>query len=96
MENKFSPTITEILNYGKQEAMRLHSKRVEPSHLLLAMMRETDCTAFQMLMQMGVDMSSLKKMLEGSARGASDNKDPLLSEQATRVMKLMMLEARAM
>ena len=96
MENKFSPSITEILNYGKQEATRLHSKRVEPSHLLLAILRETDCTACQILYVLGADMTSLKKMLESSARGASDNKDPLLSEQATRVIKLMMLEARAL
>ena len=59
MENKFSPKITEILNYGKEEAVRLRCSQVEPAHLLLALMREKDCTAMSSLRQMGVDFDAL-------------------------------------
>ena len=96
MENKLSPIINKILTYSKQEATRLHSRQVEPSHMLLAMMREADCTATLILQQMEVNMQRLKQMLERSVRGVSDNRDPLLSEQSSRVVKLMMLEARSM
>ena len=64
MENKVSPKITEILNYGKEEAVRLRCSQVEPAHLLLALMREKDCTAMSILRQMGVDFDALKQSLE--------------------------------
>ncbi len=96
MENRFSRQITEILNYGKEEAARLCSPFVEPVHLLLAMMRESDCTAMAILRQMGVDMTILKNALEDSAQGTSNSNDPLLSEQSNRILRLMSLEARAM
>ncbi len=96
MENKLSPIISEILNFSKEEAQRLHSIAVEPAHLLLAMMREDGCTATAILHQMDVDFPTLKKMVEEQAHGTSDNHDPLLSDHSSRILKLMMLEARAM
>ncbi len=96
MENKFSPKITEILNYGKEEAVRLRCSQVEPAHLLLALMREKDCTAMSILRQMGVDFDALKQSLEKSISGMDDTADPLLSDQSGRIVKLMLLEARAM
>ena len=96
MENKLSPKITEILNFGKEEAMRLRCEYVEPAHLMLAMLREEDCTAIAILRQLGVDLSRVRMMLETKSQGASDNRDPLLGMEASRVIKLMILEARAM
>ncbi|MBR4534739.1 MAG: ATP-dependent Clp protease ATP-binding subunit [Bacteroidaceae bacterium] len=96
MENKLSPKITEILNYGKQEAVRLHSPVVEPEHLLLAMMREEDCTGTAILHSLDVDFAALKQLLENAVAKGSLQNDPLLSSSASRIIKLMMLEARAM
>ena len=96
MENKLSPKITEILNFGKQEAVRLHSPVVEPEHLLLALLREDSCTAMAILNSSNLDFELLKRQLEDAVvKGALQN-DPLLSEAASRVIKLMLLEARAM
>ena len=96
MENKFSPQIAEILNYGKQEAMRLSSAEVEPAHLLLALMREENCNAMLILRQLGVDFIALKTALERIIHTSSDSMDPLLSDQSSRIIKLMLLEARSM
>ena len=96
MENRLSPKIAEILNFGKEEAVRLHSRFVEPAHLLLALMREVDCTATAILRQMGADLVLLRAHLENAIHGSSDNRDPMLSETASRVVKLMLLEARSM
>ena len=96
MDNKLSPKINEILGYGKEEAMRLRSPYVEPAHLLLALLREEDCTAMAIIRQMGVNVVVLKGMLESISTGNDESRDPLLSENASRVIKLMMLEARAM
>jgi len=96
MENRLSPKITEILNYGKEEATRLHCQYVEPAHLLLALLREDDCTAMAILRQLGIDLLMLRARLEEEMRGQSDNNDPLLSQQSSRIIKLMLLEARSM
>ncbi len=96
MENKFSPKITEILNYSKQEAVRLHNSEVEPQHLLLALLREDDCTACAIMRQVGVDFEELKNRLNAQMMGNENQHDPLLSEASSRIVKLMLLEARAM
>ncbi|MBQ9190874.1 MAG: ATP-dependent Clp protease ATP-binding subunit, partial [Bacteroidaceae bacterium] len=96
MENKLSPQITEILNFGKEEAVRLHSPVVEPEHLLLAMMREESCTATAILRNLGVDFLAMRQRLESAVVKGALQKDPLLSDAASRIIKLMLLEARAM
>ena len=96
MENKLSPKITELLNYGKQEAERLHSPLVEPEHLMLALLRETDCTATAILRNLGVDFAQLKQQLEQAVQRQSETHDPLLSTTSSRIVKLMLLEARTM
>ena len=45
---------------------------------------------------MGVDLQKLKMMLEQRMVNTADNRDPLLSDEASRIIKLMLLEARAM
>ena len=45
---------------------------------------------------MGVDLQKLKIMLEQRMVNTADNRDPLLSDEASRIIKLMLLEARAM
>ena len=96
MEYKLSPKITEILNFGKEEAARLRCAYVEPAHLMLALMREKDCTAMAILTQLGVDFQLLKSRLEHAVNSNADNLDPLLSAASNRILKLMVLEARAM
>ena len=96
MENRLSPKITEILSYGKEEAARLGCGTVEPAHLLLAMLREGDCTAVAILRQMGIDALALKAAVESIAAGSATIHDPLLSDQSSRILRLMFLEARAM
>ena len=96
MEIKLSPKITEILSFGKQEAVRLRCASVEPAHLFLALMREKDCTAMMILTQLGVDFKRLKDNLELVTKANAANCDPLLSNNSSRIIKLMLLEARAM
>ena len=96
MVDKLSPQITQILNYSKEEAARLHCQNVEPAHLLLALLRETESTGTAILRSMGVDLAHLKYALDQRMVNNSDNREPLLSEEASRIIKLMLLEARAM
>ena len=40
MNNQFSPKISEVLIYSKEEALRLHNECVAPEHLLLGLIRD--------------------------------------------------------
>ena len=96
MENKLSPKITAILNYGKEEAERLSSAYVEPAHLLLALLREEGSNAMGLLEGFGVDIMLLKASTEAGLEGQAVAHDPLLSAASSRIIKLTLLEARAM
>ncbi len=96
MQSKYSPAINTILNYGKEEAVRLRSEHVEPSHLLLAIIRDNQSVAAALLRHHGVDFAVLKNQLELLVRGHYEREDQLLSDESSRILKLMMLEARAM
>ena len=96
MENRISPKLSEVLNYGKEEAQRLRSRCVEPAHLMLALLRDGDSAVTGILNQFGVNLGHLKWMLEDIVRGDEGEADPLLSNAASRIIKLTMLEARSM
>ncbi len=96
MNNKLSPQITLILNYGKEEAVRLGCAYVEPAHLLLAILREENSNAMAILNGFGVDTLLLKASAESGLKGQATGHDPILSAAASRIIKLMLLESRAM
>ena len=98
MENKFSPQLTQILSFGKEEACRLLARAVEPQHLLLGMLRDEDCVGVALLKQFGVDIKALKESLDNVGTDGSEYHadDQLLSAASSRIVKLMLLEARAM
>ena len=40
MMNQFSPKVSEILSFSREEAERLTSRSVTPEHIMLALLRE--------------------------------------------------------
>ena len=96
MQSKLSPALNTILNYGKEEAVRLRSPQVEPAHLLLAIMRDGNSVASNLMRHHGIDFAALKEGLEPLVQGSYDREDQLLSDTSSRLIKLMLLEARAM
>ncbi len=76
--------------------MRLRSHEIEPTHILLALLREQESTAVAILRALNVDLGSLKASLDSEGRGNDSNPDPLLSVSSSRIIRLMLLEARAM
>ena len=101
MTNQFSPKITEVLNYSKEEAIRLHNDTIRPEHLLLGLLRDGDCKAIQLLRLLTVDLTSIREQLEESVHEfivATEihQDDILLSEKTSKIMRLCLLEARLM
>lgn len=100
MNNQISPKISEILTRSKEEAVRLNNSRIEPEHLLLGLVRDEKNKACHILSLMNIDINVLKNEVEQSLRfqdNATVSPDEVIfSEKTAKIMRLSMLEARAM
>ena len=99
MTSQFSPKVSEILSYSREEAARLASSSVGPEHLLLGMMRMKDGPVIDVFHRLRLNLQSVKTELEMKVRqdeiGAPINTQELvLNERASNILKLAVLEAR--
>lgn len=97
MANQFSPKVSQILAFSKEEAIRLCSSHVGPEHLLLGILRDKDNNIQTMLRQMGVDNYDIKNDLEAileTDRTSAANEDVMLDEKANKLLKQAVFEAR--
>ena len=95
--SKYSQHLLRVLKYSADEASRLGNATVSPEHLLLSLLRIDNATAVGILRTLHVDMSALKARIENAIRvdGAVPS-DITFDANATRVVKLIDLEQRAM
>lgn len=99
MTGQFSPIVSEILAFSREEALRLASSSVGPEHLLLGMLRIKESSVYGLFLQLNVDLEQIKKDLEQKVRGnnlnmPADMTDLMLNEKASNVLRLAVLEAR--
>lgn len=99
MTSQFSPKVSEILAYSREEAARLASRSVGPEHLLLGLLRMKDGPVIDVFRRLDINMQSVKTGLEDKVRedelGAPINTAELvLNEKASNILKLAVLEAR--
>ncbi len=55
----YSPKTQNVLAAAEKEAIRFHSKEIGTEHILLAMIKETDCVASRLLNTMGINLQKL-------------------------------------
>ena len=99
MMNQFSPKVSEILSFSREEAERLTSRSVTPEHIMLALLREKTGPVWELFNQWKVDIDSLKKEIEKKIQEQTTDiavpvPDMLLNEQANNMLKLAGMEAR--
>ncbi len=99
MTSQFSPKVSEILAYSREEAARLASRSVGPEHLLLGMMRIKEGPVNDVFRRLAINLSNVKAELESRVRedeiGMPINTNELvLNEKASNILKLAVLEAR--
>ena len=100
MEAKFSPKVKEVINYSREEALRLGHDFIGTEHLLLGLIRDGEGLAIKILKSLKVEIADLRKNLENSVKEKSSFTTPNvnnlpLTKQAEKVMKLAMLEAKS-
>ena len=99
MTSQFSPKVSEILAYSREEANRLASRSVGPEHLVLGILREKDSLLHMLFQRMNINLNDVKNELEDKVRQdviteAIIGSELVLNEQASNILKLAVLEAR--
>ncbi len=99
MTSQFSPKVSEILAFSREEATRLASQSVGPEHLLLGILRGRNAQVMNVFQRMNVNLQTVKVQLENRARERELNqpiytRDLVLNENANNILKLAVLEAR--
>lgn len=99
MTSQFSPKVSQILAFSREEAARLASRSVGPEHLLLGILRDKTGPVHELFLKLDINYQSIKTELEQKVR-EDDFMQPLntrelvLNEKASNILKLAVLEAR--
>jgi len=99
MTSQFSPKVSQILAFSREEAARVASRAVGPEHLLLGILRDKTGPVHELFLKLDINYQSIKTELEQKVR-EDDFMQPLntrelvLNEKASNILKLAVLEAR--
>ena len=99
MTSQFSPKVSEILAFSREEANRLASKSVGPEHLLLGILRGKSGPVIDLFRRLEINIQKLKAELEQRVKEEITQENThiseiALNEQANNILKLAVLEAR--
>jgi hypothetical protein len=76
-----TPSARRTFNYAREEAANLHHRCVGPEHLLLAVLREPDCQAVDLLAPLGLTTAALREAARSLPE--PENRDWQLRPEAT-------------
>ena len=103
MNDNFSPRVKNVVNTGKLEAIRMKHSVVGTEHLLLGILKETDGTAFEVLIALQINVPTLQRKTESLANSINSysetsatqlEKSIPLTLQAESAMKATVLEQK--
>ena len=99
MTSQFSPKVSEILAYSREEAARLASQSVAPEHLLLGLLRMKEGPIMNVFQRLDINLQCVKTELENRVRQDEIGmpiftQQLVLNEKASNILKLAVLEAR--
>ncbi|MCB0732725.1 MAG: ATP-dependent Clp protease ATP-binding subunit, partial [Ignavibacteriae bacterium] len=97
MEGNFSERVQEVIRLSREEALRLGHDYIGTEHLLLGIIRENHGVAVRILLNLGVDLTNLKKTIEDTVRisgGTLTIGNIPLTKQAEKVLKITQIESK--
>ncbi len=101
MTNQFSPLVSEVLAYSREEAARLSCSIVRPEHMMLAILRERKNPMTGIFTDLNINVHELKQNLESLSSTESESHDAIqannvtsLDDKTNNILKLSVLEAR--
>lgn len=99
MNNQFTQRVSDIIMYSKEEANRLRNSYIGPEHLLLGVIREGEGKAIEILFNLHINLEEIKYQVENILKSNSEddvayNENINFNEEASKVLKLCVLEAK--
>src|SRR5690554_4124711 len=101
MDDNFSPRVKDVIDFSKEEALRLGHDFIGTEHLMLGHLRDGSGKAVTILNDLAVDLNHLRMKVEILSPANSevtvttnDKKNLHLTRQAERALKTTFLEAK--
>ena len=99
MKNNYSKQLIGVIEYSREEAARLQNSYIGPEHLMLGVIRDSECSAAKLLQELHTDLLTIKKKIESEIRNSSESDDMALNDIAInkkteRILRMSMLESR--
>ena len=98
MNKQYSQKLSDILVYSKEEAGRLRCDYIGPEHLLLALLRDENNTAVDLLNRLQTNLKNIKSEIESDIERTNTFNETSQSLDfnsiANKIMRLTQLEAR--
>ncbi|HOE39110.1 MAG TPA: ATP-dependent Clp protease ATP-binding subunit [Bacteroidales bacterium] len=99
MKRKFAQNLLDVMQYSKEEAIRLGNDYLGPEHLFLGILREPNCDAMEILKSLDINTLELKFKIENHIKNLNnqftmDDMDKVVPTKTTeRIQKFMYSEA---
>lgn len=97
MEGNFSSKVRDVIQFSREEALRLGHDYIGTEHLILGIVRLGDGVAVRILKNLDCDLFKLKKTIEDTVRGTGGSVQVgniPLTKQAEKVLRITYLEAK--
>lgn len=96
MRKNFSNRVQIVIQYSREEALRLGHDYIGTEHLLLGLIREGEGIAIEILNNLGCDLDELKNSIEDAVKTTGDTMtvgDIPLTKRAEKILKMAYIEA---
>ena len=97
MKNNFSHRVQMVIQYAREEAIRLNHDYIGSEHLLLGLIREGEGVAIEILKNLGCDLDEIKKAIEDMVKSTADTMtigNLPLTKRAEKILKMTYIEAK--
>jgi len=97
MEGNFSSKVRDVIQFSREETLRLGHDYIGTEHLILGIVRLGDGVAVRILKNLDCDLYKLKKTIEDTVRGTGGSVtvgNIPLTKQAEKVLRITYLEAK--
>ena len=96
MRKNFSSRVQMVIQFSREEALRLGHDYIGTEHLLLGLIREGEGIAIEILKNLGCDLDELRRSLEDAVKTTGDTMtigDIPLTKRAEKILKMAYIEA---
>ena len=96
---RYSKRLMEVVEYSREEAMRLRNSYIGPEHLMLGLIREGESLAMQVIERLKVDPKEIRRRIEQEIANVpdqevSDQCEIVISKTAEQLLRMSQLESR--